>query len=145
MSQLVEEEELYFYLVPSTTAISMALVRLGHDSKQTPVYFVSKTLSEVETRYTDFERMALALRMTTKKLRSYFQAHTIIVLTGSPVKAILYKPVASERLLKWAIDLNEFDIDYQPRSAIKEQVLANLIMERSEVHPQGGRGRKVDP
>ena len=41
------------------------------------------------------------------------------------------------RLLKWAIELKEFNIEYRPRSAIKGQVLAEVNMERSEVHPQG--------
>ena len=36
----------------------------------------------------------------------------------------------------WAIELNEFDIEYRPRSAIKGQVLAEFIMERLEIHPQ---------
>ena len=61
-------EELYLYLVISVTAVSVMLVRLGPNSKRRPVYFVSKALSKVETRYTDFEPMALAIRMAAKKL-----------------------------------------------------------------------------
>ena len=44
LSQLVEGEELYLYLVASTTVVSAALVRLGPDSKQILVYFISKAL-----------------------------------------------------------------------------------------------------
>ena len=55
--------------------------------------------------------------MATKKLRPYFQAHTIVVLTGSLIKAILHKPDASRRLLKWAVELSEFDIEYRPRKS----------------------------
>ena len=68
LSQPVEGEELYLYLDPSTTAVKEALVRLGLDYKQRPVYFVSKALFEVESRYPNFERVALALRMAAKKL-----------------------------------------------------------------------------
>ena len=50
------------------TAISTTLVRFGPDSKLRPVYFISKVLSEVETRYTNFEPVVLALRMAAKKL-----------------------------------------------------------------------------
>ena len=102
--------------------VSTTLVRLGPNSKQSPVYFVSKALSDVETRYIDFERVVLALRMATKKIQPCFQAHTIIVLIGLSIRAILHKLDASRRL--W---------EYQPRSAIKGQ----FIVERSEVHPQG--------
>ena len=119
MSQPVEGEELYLYLVALEIVVSVTLVRLGPDSKQRSVYFVSKALSEVETRYIDFKRVVLALRMISKKLRSYFQAHTKIVLISSPIRAIFHKPDVSGRLLMWAIELNEFDIEYRPRSAIK--------------------------
>ena len=49
------------------TAVSATLVRLGLDSEQRSVYFVSKALSEVETKYINFERVALALRMPAKE------------------------------------------------------------------------------
>ena len=123
-------EELYLYLVVSVTTVSVMLVWLGPNSKRRLVYFVRKSLSKVETGYIDFEPMALAIRMAAKKLRLYFLAHTIIILTGSPIRAILHKPNASGRLLKWAIELSEFDIEYRPKSAIKGQVLAHFIVER---------------
>ena len=91
----------------------------------------------MEARYIYFERVALALRREAKKLLPYFQAHTIIVLTTSQIRAILHNPNASERLLKWAIELREYDIEYRSMSAIKGQVLADFIMERSKEHPQG--------
>ena len=74
--------------------------------------------------------------MAVKKLRLYFQAHTIVVLTSYLIKAILHKPDASGWLLKWAIELNEFDIKYRLRSAIKGQVLADFIVKLTNVQPQ---------
>ena len=68
LSHPIEEEELYPYLAASATNISATLVRLDLDSKKRPVYFINKALSEVETRYINFERVALALKMATKKL-----------------------------------------------------------------------------
>ena len=100
------------YLAVLATAVNMTLVRLGPYSKQRPVYFISKALSEAETRYTNFEPVVVALRMATKKIRLYFQAHTIIVLTGSSIRAILHKPYASRRLLEWVIELSKIDIEY---------------------------------
>ena len=68
LSQSVDGEELYLYLVVSATAESAALVRSDMDGRQKSVYFVSKMLMDAEIRYTDFERIALALRMAAKKL-----------------------------------------------------------------------------
>ena len=75
--------------------------------------------------------------MAAKKLQSSFQAHTIVVLMGSLIKAILRKPDMSERLLKWAVELSKFDIEYQPRTKIKGQALADFIVERLETHSHG--------
>ena len=90
-------------------------------------------LIDVETRYTDFEGIELPLKMEAKKLRPYFQAHTIVVLTRYPIKAILHELNASGRLLKWVVKLSEFDIVYHLRSPIKGQVLAEFISKMSDI------------
>ena len=76
-------------------------------------------LIDVETRYINFERVALALRMASKKLRLYFQAHTIVVLSSYPIRAVLHKSDASGWLLKRIMELSEFDIEYPLRSVKK--------------------------
>ena len=50
--------------------------------------------------------------------------------------AILHKPDTSGRLLKWAVELSEFDIEYQPKTAIKGQVLVDFIVNRSKARKQ---------
>ena len=75
------------------------------------------------------EKLILALVTTSRKLRPYFQAHTIEVPTQYPMKKILHKPETLGRLIKWAIELSEFDIRDKPRIAIKGQILAGFIME----------------
>ena len=75
------------------------------------------------------EKMILALVTTSRKLRTYFQAHTVEVPIEYPRKQILHKPKTSGRLIKWAIELSEFDIRYKPRTAVKGQILADFIME----------------
>ena len=71
--------------------------------------------------------------MTAKKLCPYFQAHTIVMLTSYLIRAILNKPDASRRLLKWAVELSEFDIEYHTRSTIKGQIITDFIDELSDV------------
>ena len=75
------------------------------------------------------EKLILALVTTSRKLRPYFQAHTAEVPTEYPMKQILNKPKTSGRLIKWAIELSEFDIRYKPRTAVKGHILADFIME----------------
>ena len=75
------------------------------------------------------EKLILALVTASRKLHPYFQAHTIEVPTEYPMKQVLHKPETSGRLMKWAIELSEFNIIYKPKTAIKGQVLADFIME----------------
>lgn len=64
-------------------------------------------------------------------LRPYFQAHSVVVLTNQPLKTILQCLDILGRMVKWAIKLSEFNISYQPRLAMKVQVLANFIAKYS--------------
>ena len=75
------------------------------------------------------EKLILALVTATRNLCPYFQAHTIEVPTEYPMKQVVHKPETSGRLMKWAIELSEFDIRYKTKAAIKGQVLADFVME----------------
>ena len=81
------------------------------------------------------EKLILALVTAARKLRPYFQAHTIEVPTEYPMKQVLHKPETSERLMKWAIELSEFDIRYNPKTVIKGQVLADFVIEFTSAEP----------
>ncbi|KAK0581332.1 hypothetical protein LWI29_012530 [Acer saccharum] len=118
LSKPKDNETLLLYLAVSDTAVSAVLVR-EEDNSQHPVYYVSKTLLDAETRYSRLEKLALALDVTARKLRPYFQCHSIKVLTTYPLKNILHKLELLGRLTKWAVELSEYDISFHPRSAMK--------------------------
>ena len=89
LSPPVDDEELYLYLEASAMAMRAALVRTNGDGRQKPFYFINKILTDAETRYTNFELIALALKMATNKLHLYFQAYIIVILTSYPIRVIL--------------------------------------------------------
>ncbi|XP_072086570.1 uncharacterized protein [Arachis hypogaea] len=109
-------------------AISSALV-IERNKVQHPVYFVSKTLQHAELNYPRIEKLALALIFSARRLRPYFQSHVIHVRTDHPIRQVLHKPAIAGRLIKWAVELSEFDIRYQSRGPIKSQFLADFIAE----------------
>ncbi|XP_072089283.1 uncharacterized protein [Arachis hypogaea] len=109
-------------------AISSALVT-ERNNVQHPVYFVSKTLQHAELNYPRIEKLALALIFSARRLRPYFQSHVIHVRTNQPLRQVLHKPELAGRLIKWAVELSEFDIRYQSRGPIKSQFLADFIAE----------------
>lgn len=73
--------------------------------------------------------MVFALVVEVRKLRQYFQACHIIVLSDQPLKDILQRMSTSGRMVKWSIELSEFSIKFFPRKAIKAQVLTDFIVE----------------
>ena len=129
-----EGELLTLYLVVLDFSTSTVLVR-EKDRVQHPVYYCNRALRGVEERYPRMEKLILALVTTAWKLRPYFQAHTIEVPTEYPMKQVLHKPETSGRLMKWAIELSEFDIRYKPKTTIKGQVLADFVMEFASAEP----------
>ena len=52
-----------------------------------------------------------------------------MVMTDQLIKKSINKPEAVRRMVQWAIELNQFDIEYHPKIAIKAQALAHFIAE----------------
>ena len=139
LSQSMPGEELYLYIAVSQAVVSAALVREDGGS-QRPVYFISRAFRGAEERYPKMEKLAFALVTTVQKLKPYFQAHTIIVLTDQPLKRAMSNPEATRRMALWAIELSEFDVQYRPRIAVKGQIVANFIAEYTQSEDKGAEG-----
>ncbi|GJX27960.1 putative reverse transcriptase domain, ribonuclease H-like domain protein [Tanacetum coccineum] len=75
------------------------------------------------------EKLILALVHAARRLRRYFQAHPIKVLTDKPIKQILTRPEKSGRIAKWAIELGEHDIEFQGRNSVRGHILADFLVE----------------
>ena len=102
----------------STLAVSAALIK-EEGKKQLPVYYVSQAFQGAESRYPKIEKVAFALIVASRKLRHYFQANPILVMTDQPIKKSMSKLEAAGSMVQWAIELSQFDIEYHPRMAIK--------------------------
>ena len=111
-------EELFLYLAVSLAVVSAALIR-EEEKVQKPVYYASRALCGAEERYPPMEKLAFTLVTATRKLKPYFQAHTVVVLTDRPLRRAMSNPDAAGKLALWAIELSEFNIQYRPRIAIK--------------------------
>ncbi|GKC72182.1 reverse transcriptase domain-containing protein [Tanacetum coccineum] len=128
------KEELIMYLSASYGAIS-AVLMTERDTVQTPVYFVSRALQAPELNYTPMEKLVLALVCAAKRLRRYFQAHPIVVITDQPIKQVISRPDVAGRLQKWSVMLGEHNITYRPRTSVKGQILADFLVEKPDDAP----------
>jgi len=58
------------------------------------------------------EKLALSLVHVARRLRPYFQNHSITVKTDYSIQKILQKPDLVGRMSSWAVELSEFNIHY---------------------------------
>nr|GEW93417.1 reverse transcriptase domain-containing protein [Tanacetum cinerariifolium] len=126
-----EKEELIIYLAAAKEEIS-AVLMTERDGKQMHIYFISRVLQGPKFNYIPMEKLKLALVSASKRLKRYFQAHTIIVITDQPIKQMLSNPEVTGRLLKYRFEIEEHDIDYRPRTSVKGQILADFVVEHPE-------------
>ena len=113
LSPSKEGEDMFVYLAVSVTAVSMALIR-EENRVQLSVYYVSRAFQGAEAQYLPIEKITFALIVASRKLHPYFQANPIIVMTDQPIKKAMNKPEAAGRMVQWAIELSQFDVEYHP-------------------------------
>jgi len=78
-------------------------------------------------RYQSLEKAALAMVFSARRLRHYFQSFMVVVMTDLPIQKVLQKPDVAGRMVRWVVELSEFDIQYEPRGYIKGQVYADFL------------------
>ena len=97
--------ELFLYLVVSPIPVSAALVR-EKERVQKPMYYTSRALRGAEERYPPIEKLAFALVIGACKLKPYFQAHTVAVLTDKPLRKAMSDLEAVGKMALWTIKLS---------------------------------------
>ncbi|GAU31015.1 hypothetical protein TSUD_393000 [Trifolium subterraneum] len=128
LTRPIQGTPLHLYLAVSENAMSSALVQ-EINGEEKPVYFFSRTFRGAETRYQKIKRLSLAVIVTARRLRQYFQSHKIVVKSDFPIKQVLKKPDLAGRMIAWSVELLEYDITFSPRGSIKSQVLADFVLE----------------
>ena len=70
------------------------------------------------SRYSDVQKLLFGLLMASRKLRHYFQAHEITIVTHLPLQLILHNPDATGRIVEWALELLSFGLKFESTSTI---------------------------
>ncbi|XP_015086920.1 uncharacterized protein LOC107030024 [Solanum pennellii] len=132
---------LILYIASQERSLWALLAQENDAKKEQALYYLSRTLIGVELNYTPIEKMCLALLYAIKKLRHYFEAYTIkLISRADPVKFIMTRPVLSGRLARLSIFFNQYEIIYTPQKSVKGKALAIFLAD----HPLPGKWETSD-
>jgi ribonuclease HI len=96
---------------------------------QRPVYYINEVLSETKARYPQVQKLLYVVVLARRKLRHYFEAHPVTVVSSFPLGEIIWNPDAAGRIAKWSVELMGETLAYVPHKAIKSQILADFVTE----------------
>ena len=109
MSSPEMDKVLFAYIAVAPHVVSLVLIRVN-SGIQRPVYCVSKSLHKAEICYLPLDKAILLVVHATRKIPHYFQAHTVVILTQLPLRALLQSVDYTGRIAKWGTILGAFDI-----------------------------------
>jgi hypothetical protein len=132
-----DSEPLYLYVTATTQVVNAVIVvertEEGHTLPvQRPIYYISEVLSETKARYPQIQKLLYAVVLARRKLRHYFEAHPVTVVSSFPLGEIIRNPVAAGRIAKWSVELMGETLAYVSRKAIQSQILADFVAERTD-------------
>jgi hypothetical protein len=125
---------LYLYDAATTQVVSAVIVveRTEEGNAlpvQRPAYYISEVLSETKVRYPQIQKLLYTVVLTRRKLRHFFEAHPVMVVSSFPLGEIIRNPDAAGRITKWSVELMGETLAYAPRKAIESQILVNFVAE----------------
>jgi hypothetical protein len=116
------------YLAASTSTIAMVLVQEDSNGEEHVIYYLSKSLSGPELRYSHVEKLAMAAVIAVQRFRHYILLRTTTVIANSnPMYHVLTRQVLGGKYSKWIVILQEFDLEFTKAKAKKSLVFAELI------------------
>ncbi|XP_070050677.1 uncharacterized protein [Nicotiana tomentosiformis] len=125
-----KDEELTAFHTPKAQERSVGALLAQKDSegKENSLYYLSRMMTPNELNYSPIKKLCLELVFSIQKLKHYFQAHVVrLVSRANPIKFVMSKPILSDRLARWYLQFQQFEIVYIPQKAIKGQALADFL------------------
>ena len=106
----IEKEPMMLYITATNRVISAVMVveRPEKDKAQPiqrAVYYISEVLLVSKQNYPHYQKMCYGVYMAAKRLKPYFQAHPITVVSSAPLGDIMGSRDATGRVAKWEIEI----------------------------------------
>ncbi|GJT03541.1 reverse transcriptase domain-containing protein [Tanacetum coccineum] len=92
-----------------------------------PIHYASKTMTDAQAHYTTTKKELLAVVYAFEKFRPYLVLSKTIVYTDhSTLKYLLAKQDAKQRLIRWILLLQEFDVIIRDKKETENLVAGHL-------------------
>ena len=125
---LIHKKPLLLYMAINSYAIGALIAQEDGGGVKQPVYYISRALKDAETRYPRAERACLAIVYASQRLRHYFLAYEVWLMTKShAIKALLQQPILFGRISQWLLQLSQYDLRTGTPRALKSQAIADLL------------------
>ncbi|XP_015078307.1 uncharacterized protein LOC107022114 [Solanum pennellii] len=119
---------LILYIATQERSVGALLAQENSEGKENAPYYLSSTMTPNELNYSPIEKLCLALVFLIQKMKHYFQAHVVrLISRANPIKFVISKPVLSDRLARWYLQFQQFEIVYIPQKSVKGQALADFL------------------
>ncbi|XP_024171593.1 uncharacterized protein LOC112177542 [Rosa chinensis] len=119
---------LKLYISAADASIGSLLAQDDGDGIEHAIFYLSRVLTDCETRYTPMEKLCLTLYFSACKLRHYMLSFTTCIIAQTDlVKYMLSRPILRGRIGKWVLALSEFSLQYVPQKAVKGQAIADFL------------------
>ena len=135
---LIHKKPLLLYLATNSYAIGALIAQEDGGGIEQPVYYINRALKDAETCYPKAERACLAIVYALQRLRHYFLAYEVWLMTKShAIKVLLQQPILFGRISQWLLQLSQYDLKAGTPKAIKSQAIVDLLTQfpREEEFP----------
>ena len=124
----IHKKPLLLYLATNAYVIGALIAQEDRGGIEQPVYYISHALKDAETRYPRAEKACLAIVYALQRLRHYFLAYEVWLMTKShAIKVLLQQPILSGRISQWLLQLSLYDLKAGTPKAVKGQAIADLL------------------
>ncbi|XP_058784953.1 uncharacterized protein LOC131659846 [Vicia villosa] len=122
------------YISASESTLGSMLAQDDENGVERAIYYLSRVLNNVETRYIAIENMCLCLYFSCSKIKQYIKPVEVYVYSHFDViKHMLSKPILHNQTGKWALALTKYSLTYVPLKAVKGQIVPDFIADHSVV------------